>query len=141
MSASNRLRSEGDVRFVQFPHPGKEHNVGRGVRSWPSGEKAHRRTFLQSPGLYRTAIAGTDVAGELAFWGEWEGQARLVAELDPVPEGPRYLCGADPAGEPPMSAVGTPPQNTDPFVRATRWRTSVVASLRTGPSASSDRAR
>lgn len=111
------MRGEGDARVVQFPHPGKEHKVGvSGVRTWPSGEKAHRRTFLQSAGLSRTSIAGPDTAGELAFWGEWEGQARLVAELDPTPEGPRYLCAPDPTGEPPASADGTPSQNTDPFV-------------------------
>jgi hypothetical protein len=111
------LQSAGDVRFVQFPHPGKEHTVGpTGVRPWPRADELHRRTFLQSRAHYRLARDGTDEYGDVAFWGEWEGQAQLIAELDPVPEGPRFLCTPDPRGEPPASTDGTPPQNTDPFV-------------------------
>jgi hypothetical protein len=52
----------------------------------------------------------------LCFWGEWEAQARLVTELDPIPEGPRYLCAPDVNGRPQRNAAGSPPQNTDPFV-------------------------
>jgi hypothetical protein len=112
------LSSEGDVRVVQFPHPGKEHSAGAsGVRRWPSGNEPHRRTFLQNPALYRTTIDGPDQSGDVAFWGEWEGEARLIAELDPTMEGPRFLCAPNPHGQPPpVAADGTPPQNTDPFV-------------------------
>lgn len=114
---NDRWRSEGDIRFVQFPHPGKEHNVDHsGVRGWRTGEKPHRRTFLQSPGIYRTTLTGPGRRGDVAFWGEWEGEARLITELERVPEGPRYLCAPDPLGQPPASIDGSPPQNTDPFV-------------------------
>jgi hypothetical protein len=114
---TDRLRSEGDVRFVQFPHPGKEHGVdASGVRRWPLGDKLHRRTFLQTPALYRTTLDGPDRRGEVAFWGEWEGEARLVSELEQRGEGPRFLCTPNPRGEKPVSPDGTPPQNTDPFV-------------------------
>ena len=61
-------------------------------------------------------IAAADLCGDVAFWGEWEGEARLVAQLDPRPEGALYLCVPDPSGEPPTSADGAPPHNTDPFV-------------------------
>lgn len=111
------LKSAGDVRFVQFPHPGKEHVVGRsGVRPWPRADKLHRRTFLQSAGRYRVARDGPDDDGDVAFWGEWEGEARLVTELDPMREGPRFLCIPNAHGQVPISIDGTPPQNTDPFV-------------------------
>jgi len=113
----NGLQSAGDVRFVQFPHPGKEHTVGpTGVRAWPRADELHRRTFLQSRGHYRLARDGADEYGDVVFWGEWEGAARLVTQLDPVPEGPRSLCTPDPRGQPPHTTDGTPPQNTDPFV-------------------------
>jgi hypothetical protein len=111
------LRTEGDVRFVQFPHPGKEHAVcPSGIRPWPRADELHRRTFLQSPAQYRLEHDGPDEHGDVMFWGEWEGEARLVTELDPVPEGPRFLCTPNPRGEPPITTDGTPPQNTDPFV-------------------------
>jgi len=117
---NTHLKSEGDVRFVQFPHPGKEHGVGlSGVRRWPLGDKfhPHGRTFLQSAAVYRTALDGPDQRGEVAFWGEWEGEAELITELEPTEEGPRFLCVPNPQGEPPpVAADGTPPQNTDPFV-------------------------
>lgn len=112
-----RLNTGGVVRFVQFPHPGNEHDVGSsGVRRWPRGDSLHRRTFLQSPALYRTTLDGPDTRGDVVFWGEWEGEAKLIAELEPVPEGPRFLCVPSPHGAPPTAADGTPPQNTDPFV-------------------------
>lgn len=111
------LRTEGDVRFVQFPHPGKEHVVGPSdIRPWPRADQLHRRTFLQSPARYRLERDGPDEHGDVMFWGEWEGEARLITELDPVPEGPRFLCAPNPRGEPPITTDGTPPQNTDPFV-------------------------
>ncbi|MDP9225222.1 MAG: hypothetical protein M3P18_15515 [Actinomycetota bacterium] len=112
-----RVQSEGDVRFVQFPHPGKEHDVGAsGVRRWPRGSGLHRRTFLQSPALYRTAVDGPDRRGDTAFWGEWEGEAQLITAVEPTAEGPRFLCSPNPQGKPPQCIDGTPPQNTDPFV-------------------------
>lgn len=111
------LRTEGDVRFVQFPHPGKEHVVGpSGIRPWPRADELHRRSFLQSRARYRLERDGPDEHGEVMFWGEWEGEARLITELDPIPEGPRFLCAPNPRGEPPITTDGTPPQNTDPFV-------------------------
>ena len=113
-----RLRVEGEVRFVQFPHPGPEHDPGTsGIRPWPRGDEAHKRTFMQSPATYRGSIDGDDQHGDVAFWGEWEGEARLVTALEPTPRGPRALCLPNPHGaSPPPNEKGTPPQNTDPFV-------------------------
>ncbi|HEY8644880.1 MAG TPA: hypothetical protein VIL77_03275 [Gaiellaceae bacterium] len=112
------LRAEGDVRFVQFPHPGPEHTAGpSGIRPWPLGSEPHRRTFMQSQATYRRAIDGGDQHGDVAFWGEWEGEAQLVTALEPTPRGPSWLCAPNPHGAPPPpDEEGTPPQNTDPFV-------------------------
>jgi hypothetical protein len=108
--------TSGDVRLVQFPHPGGEHAMPAGRRPWKLGNKAHGRTFLQSRGTYRRAAADEDQYGEVAFWGEWEGAVELVTELQRVPEGPHWLCRPDPSAPAPISTDGTPPQNTDPFV-------------------------
>jgi len=53
-------------------------------RAWKLGNENHRRTFLQSSGTYRFSGDGDDQEGVIAFWGEWEGAAELVTELDPV---------------------------------------------------------
>lgn len=110
------LQNSGDVRLVQFPHPGKEHPVPSGKAPWRRGNAAHRRTFLLSDATYRLGAAGEDRHGEVAFWGEWEGPTDVVTELDPVPGGPQWLGRPDPSEVPPVFDDGTPPQNTDPFV-------------------------
>jgi hypothetical protein len=87
-----------------------------GRRPWKLGREEHARTFLLSPGSYRSALQAEDQQGEVAFWGEWEGAVDLVTEVERVPGGPRWLCRPDPHGAAPLSDEGTPPQNTDPFV-------------------------
>src|SRR4051812_34227499 len=86
-----------------------------GLRGWRTDDELHRRTYLSSHATYRTDPSGPDVVGPVEFWGEWEAACRLVRELDPVPNGPRWLCEPDVTGEPPTIARGRP-QNTDPFV-------------------------
>jgi hypothetical protein len=111
------LDTSGDVRLVQFPHPGGEHAMPRdGRTSWRRGDAAHRRTFLSTAGTYRYGAAGEDQRGELAFWGEWEGAVDVVTKLDPVPGGPHWLGRPDPSVTPPDFGQDTPPQNTDPYV-------------------------
>lgn len=114
---TSSLGTSGDVRLVQFPHPGGEHAMPTsGRRPWKRGNEVHARTFLQSPGTYRRDISGEDQHGEIAFWGEWEGAVDIVSEVDPVPGGPRWLCRPVARAAPPTSSDGTPAQNTDPFV-------------------------
>jgi len=109
--------TSGTRAVVQFPHPGGEHAMPpSGMRGWPAGNRAHRRTFLESIGTYRTGAAGADLRGRVAFWGEWEGAADLVRELHPLPFGPHWLCRPNTALGPPRLPDGVPPQNTDPFV-------------------------
>ena len=110
-------QADGDIRFVQLPHPGPEHRMpGSGRREWKSGNDRHARTFLESEATYRTSVEGRDLHGHVAFWGEWEGAVDLVRELQPSRHGPRWLCKPDVEGPAPVSADGTPAQNTDPFV-------------------------
>jgi len=133
MTSGVQLGTSGDVRFVQFPHPGAEHEMPRsGKRAWKRGDERHRRTFLQSPGIYRRAVDARDEKGEIAYWAEWEGGADLVAEVDPVPGGPRWLCRPDPSAPPPRTEDGTPPQNTDPYVWGDTMRYTFCRQLRNG---------
>lgn len=96
--------------FVQFIHPGGEHSPDQGdLKYW--NRDAHRRKFLKSQGRY--IDAGEATAGELAFWGEWEPESRVITRYtDRVPDGPRFLY------EPFFVDHGdqTCRQNTDPFV-------------------------
>jgi hypothetical protein len=114
---AGRHQTSGDVRLVQFPHPGREHAMPRdGRASWRRGDAAHRRTFLSSRGTYRYGASENDQRGDVAFWGEWEGAVDVVTDLDPVPGGPRWLGRPDPSATPPDFGEDTPPQNTDPYV-------------------------
>ena len=108
--------TNGPARLVQFPHPGGEHPMPRGPRvGWRRGKDAHRRTFLVSPGTYRSGARGEDLHGDVAFWGEWEGTVDVVSELDHVPGGPTWLGRPDPT-VPTPDFPDSPPQNTDPYV-------------------------
>jgi hypothetical protein len=114
------------IRFVQFPHPGTEHvSYRHGRRAWPLASAAHRRTFLSGGGAFRWKVDGSDEQGDLQFWGEWEGEARVVRALDAGPQMPRWLCRPESNGQLPESDDGTPPQNTDPFVWGEAMRYSV----------------
>jgi hypothetical protein len=60
--------------FVQFPHPGGEHNPPTDDMPWNTAD--HRRKFLVAPGRH---LEGDDRIrkGELVFWGEWEPPSRV----------------------------------------------------------------
>lgn len=95
--------------FVQFPHPGAEHNPASRTMPWNTGD--HRRKYLVAPGRY---VDSSDdlVEGELVFWGEWEPPSEIIARWQPSGRLPRVLhrpCWSRPAG------TGSR-QNTDPWV-------------------------
>lgn len=77
-----------NIRFIQFPHPGKEHrpNAEEGGKPWnpirrPNGkENSHARTFFQVNGI-RLTEAGK-VTGPLWAWGEWEAEAKAIGRFD-----------------------------------------------------------
>ena len=65
--------------FVQFHHPGSEHELDSGAR-WNTYDNDHRRKFMQFPGRWRNGSASGD--GELWAWGEWEAQSDRLHDFD-----------------------------------------------------------
>ncbi len=74
--------------FVQFPHPGGEHNPPGDDMPWNRGD--HRRKFLVTPGRY---LDGDDHIGEaeLAYWAEWEPPSRVERRWPASGRLPRVL--------------------------------------------------
>lgn len=76
-----------NIRFIQFPHPGREHRPGPDGRgkawNWikhPNGrDNSHARTFFQANGT-RLTDEGI-VTGPLWAWGEWEPEASVIRSL------------------------------------------------------------
>src|SRR4051812_36741845 len=105
-------------RFVQFPHPGREHGNDAAGTRWPHGNRAHRRKFMIANGDFRRSPTGPDEAGTFTFWGEWEGDSRAQS-LDSSRSGDPHWLHEPLLEEPPQDA--DPPQNTDPFVFGDRF--------------------
>jgi hypothetical protein len=103
------------LMFVQFPHPGPEHQPSSSIMPWSplltaAGKPVdHARKFLRVRGSY--LVDGILEDGEVACWGEWEPPSRVLRlparrdgypnwlhtpTIRPIPDGPR--------------------QNTDPLV-------------------------
>jgi hypothetical protein len=101
--------------FVQFMHPGGEHEPGDdGRKRW--NHTAHRRVFLRHPGTVRRE--GHLWTAPLHFWTEWEPEAELVARVPaPVPRGPRSIFRPYFVPKQAYSRY----QNTDPFVFGDRF--------------------
>lgn len=112
-------RTDNALCFVQFMHPGGEHQPDDGCfKSW--NRDKHKRKFMVSRGRYvrrgsrrATGDRWEEKAGELAFWGEWEPQSEVICRIArPKARGPRFLYR-------PFYLVPTLYdclQNTDPFV-------------------------
>ena len=119
--------------FVQFIHPGSEHEPdSKAGRSWNT--EPHRRKFLLQPGRYLTAPKAKPVAADLVFWGEYEPPTRLEqAYPKPVFDGPRYLFVPAPV---PFHRNTPPLMNTDPFVFGDRFFYSICKqNNKNGPTA------
>jgi hypothetical protein len=96
--------------FVQFPHPGSEHNPGKAARQpWNKGK--HRRKFLRCTGRYADGDGATRSA-LVVFWGEWEPPSYVIKQWSKDGHLPRFLH--DPVWE--YSTDREPRQNTDPWV-------------------------
>ena len=93
-----------ELRFVQFPHPGKEHGLpadkARRVKSgtrnvvkeW-SLLSYHKRKFMMAKGVAVDANHNVLSASNLYFWGEWEPMSYVT---DHFPDGdgvrlPKFL--------------------------------------------------
>jgi hypothetical protein len=98
--------------FVQFPHPGKEHEPDDGlVKGWNNRPHPHRRKFLKQAGKY--LAVGKVVEGEMLFWGEWEPESKVERKINAsICRGPRFVY--TPYYVVPKSYDGL--ENTDPFV-------------------------
>jgi len=95
--------------FVQFPHPGSEHEPGGTWMDW--NRRDHARKFLKAGGRY--VLDGAAAHGPVVFWGEWEPQSRVLETFPkPRPGYPRYLH--EPYWMVPRHR--TLLQNTDPLV-------------------------
>jgi len=102
--------SEVHPVFVQFPHPGEEHNPGKAKRHpWNRGN--HRRKFLRCNGRYLDPYDSSQEA-PLVFWGEWEAPSYVSDRWPEDGELPRFLH--EPVWEYPTD--GGARQNTDPWV-------------------------
>ncbi len=95
--------------FVQFPHPGGEHNPPIDDMRWNRGP--HRRKFLITPGRYLNA-EGRICDAELVFWGEWEPPSRVEQRWAASGRLPRALHR--PYWVEPVTTEFR--QNTDPWV-------------------------
>ena len=69
---------EDKLCFVQFLHPGGEHEPDHGDCKHWNIEPKHRRKFLRVPGHYRSDSSEAGHSAEIAFWGEWEPESRVV---------------------------------------------------------------
>ena len=97
------------LMFVQFPHPGSEHQPTGSWMEW--NRRDHARTFLWANGTY--VSAGKVTAGPFTFWGEWEPQSRVLETFPKERPGhPRWLH--EPFWQVPQHRKLL--QNTDPLV-------------------------
>jgi hypothetical protein len=134
-------RSSFNPVFVQFPHPGREHNPGKARRQpWNRGE--HGRKFLRSNGRY-VARDNSLHGASLVFWGEWEPPSYVIKECPKNGALPRFR--QEPVWEHPKDSE--PRENTDPWVLEIAFSTVIVSNLgnplykcsRVAPSYYSDR--
>ena len=104
--------------FVQFSHPGKEHEPASGC-DWNRSKYGHRRKFMQLGGEWIEGD-GTKRSGDLWAWGEWEPESDLICKFN-LPDGfsqhPRVLW--DPYYVPKENYRGL--HNTDPFIFGERF--------------------
>lgn len=86
-------------RFVQFPHPGREHSPDHGdwkewnpTRTASGRSNPHGRKFLEIGGAWLESLdSGRANEGKLWAWGEWEPESRVLRRFAPSGDGPRYL--------------------------------------------------
>jgi hypothetical protein len=130
---------EDRLCFVQFIHPGAEHEPdSEAGRSW--NVHPHQRKFLRQAGHSLADLDARPAAADLVFWGEFEPPTRLVKSFaEPVPDGPRFLFAPAPVAFHPHDP---PLMNTDPFVFGNRFFYSICKqNNKRGPTAMQHLAR
>ena len=106
--------------FVQFSHPGREHEPDPGGgKAWNTWDTSHARKFMQFRGEWIDEDEGTH-SGSLRAWGEWEPESDLTRELN-QPGGnwlyPRYLWHPYYVPKDDHQRL----HNTDPFIFGDRF--------------------
>jgi hypothetical protein len=88
-AAPGSTSKDDKLCFIQFLHPGEEHQPDAGgFKQW--NRKGHRRKFLKNRGRYLVKNDLHDV--EIVFWGEWEPATRVIEEIDkPLADGPHWV--------------------------------------------------
>ena len=83
-----------NLRFVQFSHPGREHEPDpSGGKAWNTLNSQHARKFMEFGGKW-IEDDGSARSDNLRAWGEWEAESDLVCELSQphqYSQYPRYL--------------------------------------------------
>ena len=83
-----------NLRFVQFSHPGREHEPdSSGGKSWNPSKYQHARKFMEFSGKWMEDD-GRVKSGNLRAWGEWEAESDLLCGLVQscqYSQYPRYL--------------------------------------------------
>ncbi|HTS05573.1 MAG TPA: hypothetical protein VMP68_08325 [Candidatus Eisenbacteria bacterium] len=100
---------EDELCFVQFIHPGAEHEPG-GNMSMEWNRHAHKRKFVEIAGRCQRQEVVFD--GPLRFWAEWEPESRATPISQPLEHEPHFVQRLFYVR--PNSYTGR--QNTDPFV-------------------------
>src|SRR5262245_36022874 len=79
------------VRFIQFPHPGREHEPDTGSpKDWNSVDQTHGRKFLSLTGDWLEGPVRR--SGHLWAWAEWEPESTILETLSqPSRHHPAYL--------------------------------------------------
>ena len=106
--------------FVQFPHPGREHEPDRfGRKGWNTHYNPHARKFMEFSGRW-IEEGGRTRSGNLRAWGEWEAESSLICELSrPYQDSqyPRYLWRPYYVSKDNYEGL----HNTDPFIFGDRF--------------------
>ncbi len=109
-----------DRRFVQFSHPGREHEPDPGGgKCWNTYNSSHARKFMEFRGKW-TEENGNARSRDLRAWGEWEAESDLVCELNQPGQDslyPRYLWRPYYVSRDSYRRL----HNTDPFIFGDRF--------------------
>lgn len=107
-------------RFVQFSHPGREHEPDTpGRKGWNTLDRQHARKFMEFSGEW-IEEDGSAKSGSLWAWGEWEAESDLVCKLSqPWQDSlyPRYLWRPYYVSKDNYRRL----HNTDPFIFGDRF--------------------
>lgn len=119
-------KNDEQLCFIQFTHPGGEHNLLRKeklalYKEWNYGK--HQRKFMKVKGAYTDGTVQTET-DDLYFWGEWEPESKVSALSTSTPTSfPKYihlpelnLTKKHKAVAPKYDEKGRTRQNSDPFV-------------------------